>query len=515
MTWPDVPTGDERPAIVPRRPSEVPINRGRHHADLDGAPLSEIRFRLTRYSANELKNLDLYFVFFDRDGRMTRVEVLDFSETGLGIATPRNPPLQAGDVLRDVEVHAGDRRIFRGHGTVVQQPSRPDRLGIALTGLPLSIDELIEEDERAGAVAAFSAHFSSLTEQLDPAIVPERYRAAIADIETLLVGLQAHFGQHGSPGKEVRLSKDSLQQIENLVVPEFSRLIRSMDEAARPLTPRAARAAAAYAKRLLHPLLAEAPIPRRAYEKPREYAGDFALMHQIYRDRDNAPSTFGQLLNRLCCRLPVTKAGLTRISTLTDFILAEIQSRQGRRVRVGSIGCGSSEEIVRLFEAGVPGNTPLSISLIDQDREALSFSNRRLLRLESSGRAPPTAEVHYFHTAVKTLTATPEDLDDLLGRFDVLYTVGLFDYLTTSAARAMLCSLGRFLSPTGVLLVGNFADHPGRAFMEHVLDWELFYRTKDSLRTLAESAFDAVEFESDVMSDHNGTHLFLVSRRVA
>ena len=84
------------------------------------------------------------------------------------------------------------------------------------------------------------------------------------------------------------------------------------------------------------------------------------------------------------------------------------------------MACGSSEEILRTLGRPLPPNTELDISLIDQDKEALSFCNRRMLRLEATTGIPVGAKVTYFNTAVKTLVTRPEELERMLGQFDVL-----------------------------------------------------------------------------------------------
>jgi len=503
-------TIDIRPPL-----SAPPPNPGVNHEELQGAPLDEIRFRLKRHRVDQLENLELHFAFFDGDGRLLRTPVLDFSERGLGIASPDDLIVRSGEILKNVEVHAGARCVYRGQATVIHHPNRPDRLGMKLSGQGLDVDVLLQHDQRAGQMADFERHLLELREHLNPSSLSASYRALVADVVTLLAGLKAETEAMERSETWVELGTDELQQIEDLVGDEFVRLTNQMNQVASQMDPSEAYIAGQYAKRLLHPLLLTAPIPARAYDKPLGYAGDYQLMELIYRQRDACKTLFGKLVNRLCCRLRAAKAVVARVDLLTDFLLQEIESRRGRKVRIGSMACGPAEEVQRLFQRSLPHNTPVEVALIDQDREALTYCSRRMLQVESNSPLAQELSIGFFHTSVKTMVTNPTEVDSLLGKFDVLYTVGLFDYLAAPAARAMIKSMSRFLAPQGVLVIGNFCSHTGEAFMEHVLDWRLLYREDKELRELAQNCLSDMEgdFDINVISENNQTHLFLVLRK--
>jgi extracellular factor (EF) 3-hydroxypalmitic acid methyl ester biosynthesis protein len=100
-----------------------------------------------------------------------------------------------------------------------------------------------------------------------------------------------------------------------------------------------------------------------------------------------------------------------------------------------------------------------------------------------------------------------------VGRFDFIYSMGLFDYLTPPVARAVLARLFDLLRPGGVLLVGNYhVSNPGRLYMEYWLDWCLYHRTEDAFLELADglpAASRAITF------DPTGCQMFLRLERGA
>ncbi|MEE2904556.1 MAG: hypothetical protein VYC39_19655 [Myxococcota bacterium] len=495
--------------------SSPPPNPGVNHEDLPGAPLEEIRFRLTRHRAESLQNTNLHFVFFDSAGRLMRVPVLDFSERGIGLETPEHIIFRSGEILSKVEIHAGERCVYSGDATVIHHPNRPDRVGIKLAGTGLDVEVLLQNDKKAGRLAAFELHLNQLREQIGSSLVSAEYRGLISDMVTLLVGLKNEIEILEQASERHEFSTSELQRIEDIIGDEFVKLTQKLDKASTNMSAEEVFAAGQYAKRLLHPLLLNAPIPARAYNKPLGYAGDYMLMELIYRQRDAIDSIYSKIVNRLCCRLTAAKAVVARVDLLTSILEEEVARKDQGKVRIGSMACGPAEEIQRLFQRGNVSNSEVDVALIDQDREALSYCSRRMLKVEDSVDENISSSIGYFHTSVKTIVSNPKEVDSLLGKFDVLYTVGLFDYLAAPAARAMIKSLSRFLSDKGVLIVGNFAPHDGQAFMEHILDWRLLYRTPEQLLKLGQSCLVDMNgnYDIEVVGEENETHLFMLMRK--
>ena len=64
----------------------------------------------------------------------------------------------------------------------------------------------------------------------------------------------------------------------------------------------------------------------------------------------------------------------------------------------------------------------------------------------------------------------------------MIYSAGLFDYLSDRLAERLVVSMLAMLSPGGKLMIGNFAlSCFGRGYMELFLDWKLIYRSVDQL----------------------------------
>ena len=62
---------------------------------------------------------------------------------------------------------------------------------------------------------------------------------------------------------------------------------------------------------------------------------------------------------------------------------------------------------------------------------------------------------------------------------DLVYSVGLLDYLTDHRAKALVKRLYDMLLPGGLLIIGNMNECPLSNYwpMEYIADWTLQYRT--------------------------------------
>ena len=72
-----------------------------------------------------------------------------------------------------------------------------------------------------------------------------------------------------------------------------------------------------------------------------------------------------------------------------------------------------------------------------------------------------------------------------LGEFDLIYALGLFDYLAHPIARKLTNIMFGMLRPGGRILIGNFMpDIRDIGYMETYMGWELIYRNLDEMEEL-------------------------------
>ena len=92
--------------------------------------------------------------------------------------------------------------------------------------------------------------------------------------------------------------------------------------------------------------------------------------------------------------------------------------------------------------------------------------------------------IYYIEGSVRTMLFSRRIMEPW-GKFDYIYSMGLFDYLSSRVAKAVLNRLYQLLKPGGKLVVGNFnVSNPSRYYMEYWGDWSLIHRTEEEFQSL-------------------------------
>jgi extracellular factor (EF) 3-hydroxypalmitic acid methyl ester biosynthesis protein len=189
--------------------------------------------------------------------------------------------------------------------------------------------------------------------------------------------------------------------------------------------------------------------------------------------------------------------------------IAQERREVGERLRIISVACGPAWEVGDLLLTPEDCDA-YEIALLDQDDRALDDAARMVA--EAERRVGSRAAVRYIRGSVRTLLRNRE-LAERLGRYHVVYSMGLFDYLTTPVAKAVLGKLYELLAPGGRAIIGNFhVRNPTRWYMEYWMDWSLFYRTEEELSALAAGLPGA---SSSIALDAAGSQMFLSIRKGA
>ena len=109
-------------------------------------------------------------------------------------------------------------------------------------------------------------------------------------------------------------------------------------------------------------------------------------------------------------------------------------------------------------------------------------------------------------------------LEQKMGQFHFIYSMGLFDYLASRVAKAVLNNLYRLLAPGGTMVIGNFhVLNPSTYYMEYWCDWILYQRTEAEITGLLEDNLSAdlsVFFENTASQNQLHVHLILVEENL-
>lgn len=244
-------------------------------------------------------------------------------------------------------------------------------------------------------------------------------------------------------------------------------------------------------------------IAQRSRTKPSGFAGDFEMLIKLY-DQETSARGLGGYLDLCILNLPLACAVRTRLRAAREFLLGEMARRDGE-VRVLDVACGPCREYLDWPERS--GNSHMNIVAIDNDPRALEWVNAHVV----PGLPPQIHLQATRYNALRTRSATATTR--LFGKFDIIYSVGLFDYLPDEQLIPILAGLHDSLQDEGVMYIAfKDATRYDKTPYQWHLDWFFFQRTEeDCLRLYEAAGFNPAAL--DVTRDETGIILNFVSRK--
>jgi extracellular factor (EF) 3-hydroxypalmitic acid methyl ester biosynthesis protein len=220
-----------------------------------------------------------------------------------------------------------------------------------------------------------------------------------------------------------------------------------------------------------HPLatlLQEDPYTRRAIEKPRGYSGDAVMMDYVYFQKP--PIDCSEQGKRIFLAVTASPNGASvrwRREHIASLIDAEALRRSNFSVL--SVACGHCREYLLLKSE--TRNKLKRFLALDQDAESINVISDNL-------------NITPLRMSAKNLAN-----DQSLQGFDLVYSAGLFDYLSDKSAIALSNILLDRAASGGTVLIANFTpDNWGRGYMDAFMNWQLILRTKNDMRRLIPNA---------------------------
>ena len=260
-----------------------------------------------------------------------------------------------------------------------------------------------------------------------------------------------------------------------------------------------------YFRKQLWDFIMCSPFMRRAVLRPRGYAGDSKMMSMIYKNAYQGNSTFSKVMHKHPIEHPAAQAVRNRRELISNKLksIGETGKQSGKRITTLSVACGPGYEIRDILLTPKDCDR-YHFTLLDQDKNALHEAAELISKKEK--RFNNNIKVDYINESVRSILGTPE-LEKKWGRFDFIYSMGLFDYLTPPVAKSVIHKLFQLLEPGGELIVGNFhVSNPSKIYMEYWLSWVLYHRREDEFRRMLE---DVPSATTEILFEDTGSQMFL------
>jgi extracellular factor (EF) 3-hydroxypalmitic acid methyl ester biosynthesis protein len=448
------------------------------YEELSGAEGRRIFYRPERFSVKSL---------FDGPLPVTDIgdiphKLHDISLSGLAATSPNSEsPLQIGDKV-SVRLRMHNVPIHEGQGRITRKEPTHQGTKIALTFIDgyLDVPVLLSRYKEQSLCHELNRHLYS-----DQHLIPQSYKLLCTDfVHTLRkyrrVLSRWNVETRSKPGSEENEILNMCEEHFKSAWHQFQR--DTNDEIETNLRDTSVLSAMkTYTEMMVTPDLIHGPIWRQAYEKPLGYPGDHLVMNYVYSRQDEGETPFGKFTHRL--GLDALECVAARMRIVQGIIAHELQRNDGDPLAITNLACGTAQEIVNtLQQRELPGR--LKISLIDQDEKALTHAYNATYPdvVRHKGRA----SVQGFHSSFIELMKGGA-LRDVLPAQDVVYSVGLFDYLKQRRSKALLESLYAKVKPGGVVVVGNLkrSRNSGLWAAEMACDWTMHYRTEADMRDMA------------------------------
>ena len=243
-------------------------------------------------------------------------------------------------------------------------------------------------------------------------------------------------------------------------------------------------------------------IIHRARSKPRGFPGDYQMLSAIY---DGIPIArgIGGYLDRLCLKMTLGRAVDARMKQTRWFLQEELAQREGD-VSILNVASGPCRE----YRGGLlpGGSRTIQVKCVDSDEAALKYVSRHVTK--SASRNVIFDCIHHNVLRMRSADAVIEKF----GRNDIIYSVGLADYLPDKLLVPILQAWRESLHPEGVLyLAFKDAQRYDKVEYQWLMDWHFLQRREsDCLRLLEQAGFDMSRLTSS--RDETGVILQYVYR---
>ena len=164
------------------------------------------------------------------------------------------------------------------------------------------------------------------------------------------------------------------------------------------------------------------------------------------------------------------------MAALRDFLREEI-GRRPTESSILNIACGPCQEYAHGFPSMQARGA--CVTCVDFDTEAIAYSQSSVVA--SREDLPEFRFVRY--NALRMKASQP--FIEKYGMFDIVYSVGLCDYIPDKQLIAMLHGWGELLKPEGVLYVAfKDCEQYDKTDYQWLTDWYFFQRTEAECRDL-------------------------------
>jgi extracellular factor (EF) 3-hydroxypalmitic acid methyl ester biosynthesis protein len=488
-------------------PTPQPAVNGAVHANLLGA-VNKFRFRGDRLSCDELNYAPLCKI------NGVEYKIANLSSAGMGIESESPLSIKVGQIVEQIEVCHHGQLFWTGSIEVTSVNPGKTQAGFRLIAGHISMPELRFRDE-------FLEHrLGKYLDQRDEQahLLPAGWQADVAQLHSMLCEVHTLLDDYEKSDYENQwrhseLSKKLCAATFEKWSPAFLEIATRLDENSLNFDAETKKQAENFSQTLLMRELIHGEVQRRAYEKPQGYAGDFRMMELTQADTLEGETLYARFLQYFSQEMSLGKTVCARGQVAFDAI-SDV-AKLNRPVKIVSLASGPAMELRRFVKEAKVIEHKIDVFLVDQDEDALRNCLNALNKICAERGDNPPIEFHCLHFSLRQILAPKkgaerELVNGILTNVDLVYSMGLFDYLPQPLAQRTVKELFGLLASGGKLLIGNLVRVPDSSWLiEYASAWHLIYRDKAIMKDMGSE----LDVDVEVMSDETSHCLFLFAQK--
>lgn len=237
----------------------------------------------------------------------------------------------------------------------------------------------------------------------------------------------------------------------------------------------------------------------KSFIKPRGYPGDFEMMEIIYNYLVASDSSIGKYFDQYYLDSPYAQAVRNRKDKMVEILYEIFSNVNGLEFKVFNIACGSSRELKELFNKPICSKAVFKITCFDHDQEALDYSKSVLDNLSSN------IELSFLKGDILSYVRNLEKSKQLFNKYNLVYSMGLADYMPDNLFKRMIIFAHSILKPEGKFIIAHKIEEndPFAPFTpKWVCEWIFNKRNVyDLLRLIEESGIEGYSLGDHIWDD--------------
>lgn len=251
-------------------------------------------------------------------------------------------------------------------------------------------------------------------------------------------------------------------------------------------------------RKLILPWMGQSIIMKRALEKPRGYPGDYEMLEYIYNNKPVSEG-IGYYFDRGFLENDLCVAVRNRKDKMAELIVRFSKELPGTEINALNLASGACRELknLRLSDSG---KKRINLACVDHDEMALDYARCNLEK----------TDINAVFVKEDIISAVRAGSDNLFRNKELIYSIGLIDYLPDRILKKLVQLCYNGLNPGGKLILSH--KDRGRYIPmreDWLTDWKFVPRDEDKLLDIITETRISKE-NIELVREGSGIILFLI-----